>query len=95
MPHYCFWLVVTIMTISLGLAITIEEQADAVGSFGMELNSKKLSVVTVTIIVELAFLWRVQLLLLKELVVTCMHYLDFDHSFFHCLMAVADLLVTE
>ena len=42
------------MTISLGLAITIEAQADAVGSFGMELNSKKLSVVTVTIIAKLA-----------------------------------------
>ena len=70
MPRYCFLLVVTIMTISLELAITIEEQASAVVSFGMELNSRKLSVVTVTIIVELAFLWRVQLLLLKELVVT-------------------------
>ena len=58
------------MIISLDLAITIEEQASAMESFGMELNSRKLSVVTVTIIVELAFLWRVQLQLLKELVVT-------------------------
>ena len=70
MPRYCSLLVVTIMTISLDLAITIEEQASAVESFGMELNSRKLSVVTVTIIVELAFLWRVQLLLLEVLVVT-------------------------
>ena len=50
--------------------VFVDEQAGAVVSFGMELNSRKLSVVTVTIIVELAFLWRVQLLLLKELVVT-------------------------
>lgn len=44
------------MIISLDLAITIVGQVDAVESFGMELNFKKLSVVTVTIIVELASL---------------------------------------